>query len=153
MNDKENAPTILIVDDDEMMLQMAETILHKYTKYRTLRANSGLQCIDRVQQEKIDLILLDIQMPGMNGLKTLELIRKREDGKNLPVIFLTASSDRDTVVKAGLLKAANYIKKPFLPQDLVDRVNNVLANKLLSDPAITGVLDNLDALMPQGGAK
>lgn len=146
MSNNDNTPTVLIVDDDDMMLQMAETILKKYTQYNIIRANSGLQCIDRVQQEKIDLILLDIQMPGLNGLKTLELIRKRDDGKNLPVIFLTAASDRETVVQAGMLKATNYIKKPFLPQDLVDRVNAALADKLLSDPSITSLLDNLDSL-------
>ena len=115
--------TVLIVDDDDMMLQMAEYILKKDTEYRILRANSGMQCMRFLQGgEKIDLILLDIQMPGMDGIKTMELIQKHDYWKKIPVIFLTASSDRDTVIKVGKMGAAGYVKKPFSPQDLLQRV-------------------------------
>ena len=120
--DDENK-TILIVDDDAMMLQMAEFILKKDTEYNIIRANSGMQCLRFLQGgEKINLILLDIQMPGMDGIKTMELIQKHDYWKKIPVIFLTASSDRDTVLKAGKLGAAGYVKKPFEPNDLLQRV-------------------------------
>ncbi len=120
----EDTKSVLIVDDDDMMLQMAEFILKKDTEYRILKANSGMQCIRMLQggEENIDLILLDIQMPGMDGIKTMELIQKHDYWKNIPVIFLTASSDRDTVMKAGKLGAAGYVKKPFEPKDLLQRV-------------------------------
>ena len=120
----EDTKSVLIVDDDDMMLQMAEFILKKDTEYKILRANSGMQCIRMLQsgEENIDLILLDIQMPGMDGIKTMELIQKHDYWKNIPVIFLTASSDRDTVMKAGKLGAAGYVKKPFEPKDLLQRV-------------------------------
>lgn len=120
----EDTKSVLIVDDDDMMLQMAEFILKKDTEYRILKANSGMQCIRMLQggEENIDLILLDIQMPGMDGIKTMELIQKHGYWKNIPVIFLTASSDRDTVMKAGKLGAAGYVKKPFEPKDLLQRV-------------------------------
>ena len=122
--------TILVVDDDDMNLKMAEFILKKDMKNITvLLADSGMKAVDILQQKKVDLVLLDFQMPVMNGLKTLELIRKREDMKDIPVIFLTASSDRDTVMKAGLMGVADYIKKPFMPRDLLDRVSRVLAGK------------------------
>ena len=115
--------TVLIVDDDAMMLQMAEFILKKDTEYKILKANSGMQCLRFLQGgEDIDLILLDIQMPGMDGIKTMELIQKHDYWKKIPVIFLTASSDRDTVLKAGKLGAAGYVKKPFEPSDLLQRV-------------------------------
>ena len=121
---------ILVVDDDDMNLKMAEFILKKDMKEnKVLLADSGLKAIDTLQQEKVDLVLLDFQMPVMNGLKTQELIRKREDLKDTPVIFLTAASDRDTVMKAGLMGVADYIKKPFMPQDLIDRVSQALAKK------------------------
>ena len=136
--------TVLIVDDDDMMLQMAEFILNKDTDLRILKANSGMQCIGTLQQEIVDLVLLDIQMPGMDGLRTMELIRKREDWKDIPVIFLTATSDRGTVVKASQLGVAGYIKKPFLPQDLVQRVETALLYKTLDDPEISQLLDSLD---------
>ncbi|MBQ9376214.1 MAG: response regulator [Schwartzia sp.] len=130
--------TILVVDDDDMNLKMAEFILKKDIKDITvLLADSGMKCIDTLQREKVDLILLDIQMPVMNGLKTLEIIRKREDMKNIPVIFLTASSDKETVMKAGLMGVADYVKKPFMPKELIDRVNRALALKALDDPLLT----------------
>ncbi len=118
---------ILVVDDDDMNLKMAEFILKKDMKdIEVILAESGLKAIDALQRGKVDLVLLDFQMPVMNGLKTLELIRKREDLKDIPVIFLTASSDRDTVMKAGLMGVSDYIKKPFMPKDLIDRVSKVL---------------------------
>lgn len=136
--------TVLIVDDDDMMLQMAEYILEKDTDVRILKANSGMQCIGTLQQEIVDLVLLDIQMPGMDGLKTMELIRKREDWKNIPVIFLTATSDKGTVIKASQLGVAGYIKKPFLPLDLVQRVETALLYKSLDSPEINKILDELE---------
>ncbi|MCR5030005.1 MAG: response regulator [Selenomonadaceae bacterium] len=121
---------ILVVDDDDMNLKMAEFILKKDMKdIEVILADSGMKCIDLLQREKVDLVLLDFQMPMMNGLKTLEIIRKREDMKDIPVIFLTASSDRDTVVKAGMMGVQGYIKKPFMPKDLIDRVSQTLAEK------------------------
>ncbi|MBR6012982.1 MAG: response regulator [Selenomonadaceae bacterium] len=116
--------TVLIVDDDDMMRHMAEFILKKDTEYRILKANSAVQALRILQsgEETIDLILLDIQMPGMDGIKAMELIQKHDYWKKIPVIFLTASSDRDTVVKAGKLGAAGYVKKPFEPKDLLQRV-------------------------------
>ena len=118
---QEGIPVTII---PKLMLQMAEFILKKDTQYKILKANSGMQCIRTLQggEENIDLILLDIQMPGMDGIKTMELIQKHDYWKNIPVIFLTASSDRDTVMKAGKLGAAGYVKKPFEPKDLLQRV-------------------------------
>ena len=121
---------ILVVDDDDMNLKMAEFILKKDMKdIEVMLADSGMKAIDAMQREKFDLVLLDFQMPMMNGLKTLEIIRKREDMKDTPVIFLTAASDRDTVVKAGMMGVQDYIKKPFMPKDLIDRVSQTLAEK------------------------
>ena len=106
--------TILIVDDDDMMLNMAEFILKKETPYNLWKAKSGMECLRFLQGgEKIDLILLDIQMPGMDGIKTMELIQKHDYWKQIPVIFLTAASDKETVIKAGMLHPAGYVKKPF----------------------------------------
>ena len=122
--------TILVVDDDDMNLKMAEFILKKDMKEnKVLLADSGMKAIDTLQREKVDLVLLDFQMPVMNGLKTLELIRKREDLKDVAVIFLTAASDRDTVIKAGMMGVVDYIKKPFMPNDLIDRVSQALTKK------------------------
>ncbi len=133
--------TILVVDDDDMNLKMAEFILKKeMADIEVILVDSGMKAIDVLQRQKVDLVLLDFRMPVMNGLKTLELIRAREDLKTIPVIFLTASSDRDTVMKAGLMGVADYIKKPFMPKDLVERVNRALLMKSLDSPELSDLL-------------
>ncbi len=143
--------TVLVVDDDDMNLKMAELILKKELGVNVILVDSGMKCIDTLQHEIVDLVLLDIQMPVVNGIKTLEMIRRREDLKNIPVIFLTASSDKETVIKAGRMGVSDYIKKPFLPKDLTDRVKRVLdappkgegmkeAMEILDDPAFSEFL-------------
>ena len=138
--------TILVVDDDDMNLQMAEFILKKEMDVEVL-AESGYKCIALLQKKMaVDLILLDIQMPRMDGIKTLETIRSHGEWKDIPVIFLTASADRHTVVKASQLKVDDYIKKPFTPADLVERVNKVLAMKMLDSPDMAKLFADLENL-------
>lgn len=119
------AKTIMIVDDDEMNLRMADFILGQ-KGYITIKVTSGMECWSRLQQERVDLILLDIEMPIMNGIKTFEKIRSKEEYADIPVMFLTASADSETVLEVGKMGAVDYIKKPFMPQDLLDRVGKVL---------------------------
>ena len=141
MSDKK---VVMVVDDDDMNIQMAEFILRKELNLDVVSASSGYGCIDLLQKgTRPDLILLDIQMPRMNGIQTLEVIRKRAEWKDIPVIFLTATADKDTVVKAGKLGVKDYIKKPFLPKDLVDRVGKILVTTTLEDPELAKLLDDL----------
>ena len=140
-------PVILIVDDDEMNLAMAQTILEMKVEAEYIKAMSGRECL-RVLQErngKVDLVLLDIAMPGMDGLETLGLIRKHPGWENLPVIFLTAAADKNTIVKASQLKIADYVKKPFMPEDLTTRVEKHLAPSF-DDPAVNDIFKELDKL-------
>ena len=120
---------ILVVDDDDMNLQMAQFILEKeFPNYEIICVDSGYKCIERLQKREVfDLILLDVQMPRLDGIKTLETIRAHQLWQNIPVAFLTASADKTTVVKASQLKVADYIKKPFTPLDLTTRVKKILA--------------------------
>lgn len=117
--------TVWVVDDDEMNLKMAEFIL-KQKQYSVVKLESGIECLRLLKKETPDLILLDIQMPLMNGIKTLEAIRETEETKEIPVIFLTASADTETVVEAGRLGVVDYVVKPFLPQELLSRVEKCL---------------------------
>ncbi len=109
---------ILVVDDDAMNLRMTSLILEKH--YEVLLVKSGEEALDKLKHESIDLILLDIAMPGMNGIQTFK--RLKEDDVEIPVIFLTASGDEDDVMTAIRLGAANYLKKPFMPKELLERV-------------------------------
>ena len=85
-----------------------------------LFAESGEEALDVLKSEKIDMVLLDIAMPNMNGIETFE--HMREASIDIPVIFLTASGDEDDVLDALSLGAINYLKKPYVPQELLKRV-------------------------------
>ncbi|WP_251392962.1 response regulator [Mediterraneibacter agrestimuris] len=110
--------SILVVDDDAMNLKRAQMILQHY--YNILLAESGKEALDKIKNEKIDLILLDIAMPVMDGLETFKEIKKLK--VEIPVIFLTASGYEDDVKAAIRLGAVNYLKKPFFPGELLKRV-------------------------------
>ncbi len=109
---------ILVVDDDAMNLKRTNIILRNH--YDILLAESGEEALEILRSENIDMVLLDIAMPNMNGIETFE--RMREEAINIPVIFLTASGDEDDVLEAFNLGAINYLKKPFIPQELLKRV-------------------------------
>lgn len=116
---------ILVVDDDEMNLKMAKFILEE-NGYIVITASSGMECLTILKSKSVDLILLDVEMPIMNGIKTLEHIRENKEFIQIPVMFLTADANEDTVIKAGKLDAAGYVKKPYMPQDFLERVKNVI---------------------------
>lgn len=109
---------ILVVDDDAMNLKRTEMILGKH--YDILLAGSGSEALEKIGSERIDLVLLDIAMPKMNGIETFK--RMKDSSVEIPVIFLTASGYEDDVRTAIDLGAVNYLKKPFFPQELLKRV-------------------------------
>lgn len=109
---------VLVVDDDDMNLARTKIILGK--EYDVLLANSGVRALHILKNQKVDLVLLDIDMPLMNGIETFE--HMKEFAADIPVIFLTASGEVEDVVGALLLGAVNYLKKPCPPQELMKRV-------------------------------
>lgn len=109
---------VLVVDDDMMNLRVTKMILEK--DYNVTFAESGQEALDALKEQEFDLILLDIAMPFMNGIETFERMKQRHI--ETPVIFLTASGEEDDVMAAIRLGAVNYLKKPFLPKELLERV-------------------------------
>ena len=113
---------ILLCDDEEDILYALKIYL-KNPEYQFLEAHTGKEAVDLVRSETIDLVLLDIMMPVMDGLTALEEIRKIS---NVPVLFLTAKSeDMDKIVGLGE-GADDYITKPFNPMEVVARVKSHL---------------------------
>lgn len=117
--------TILVVDDDEMNLKMARFILEQ-KNYIVITASSGMECLTILNSKSVDLILLDVEMPIMNGIQTLEHIREHKEFSSIPVMFLTADASEDTVISAGKLEVAGYVKKPYMPQDFLERVEKII---------------------------
>lgn len=124
------AKSILVVDDDPMNLKVAEFIL-KQNSYEVILANSGAEALEVIKGRRVDLVLLDIEMPVMNGIETFENIVL--EYIEIPVMFLTASENPQDEMEATGLGAADYVKKPFNPLDLLERVSKVFENKEQSE--------------------
>ena len=100
-------------------------ILEKF--YNVILAESGREALDEIKHKNFDLILLDIAMPDMDRLETYK--RMKNYSVDIPVIFLTASGHEEDVLSAIRLGAINYLKKPFLPQELLRRIALGLGEK------------------------
>lgn len=116
---------ILVVDDDRMNLRMAEIILMK-NYYEVEKAESGKACFALLEHEKADLILLDIEMPEMNGFEVMEQLKKTEGLHKIPVIFLTADRSEETEEKCFKMGAVDFIGKPFVPAIMIQRIKRTL---------------------------
>ena len=125
------AKWIIVVDDDTANLKMAGHILSK-NNMRVTALKSGKSFLDYVETNGMpDLVLLDIKMPEMDGFETLLKLREIEEHKGLmktPVIFLTADEDVDTETRGFEVGVSDFIRKPFNPEVLIRRLDNILSN-------------------------
>lgn len=116
---------ILVVDDDQMNIMRAKMILSK-GGYEILTAESGEAALGCVARECPDLMLLDIEMPGMSGIETLETLRATENGATLPVMFMTGTYEAEQEEQGKKLGVLDCVKKPFLPPVILEQVNKIL---------------------------
>ena len=116
---------ILVVDDDTSNLKMANRILSG-ENLRVSCLKSGEDATKFLQENRPDLILLDVHMPGMNGFDTIAAIRENKETADIPVIFLTADDDSNTEKKGLEAGAMDFIKKPFVPEVLLLRVRHTI---------------------------
>lgn len=121
--------TILVVDDDEMNLQVAKMVLERKLPCKVVCVDNGVEAIDVLKSQRVSLVLLDVMMPDFDGIETLQEIRNDPFIKDVLVMMLTATVNMETVRKAAKLGVKDYIKKPFLPADLVARVERKLAEE------------------------
>ena len=117
--------TILIVDDEPMNIKMTEFIMKDEPIYRIIGAAGGEEALEIIKNENVDLVLLDVMMPGMDGFETLERIR---ENYQMPVAFMTGEKSIETIQKAASLGVDDYITKPFLPLSLKEVVHSILNN-------------------------
>jgi phosphoserine phosphatase RsbU/P len=120
---------ILIVDDSKVIVLLINSILQE--DYDTVTASDGLQAIEVNNREKPDLILMDVEMPNMNGYEACKIIKEQSENTFTPIIFITSKSDLQSI-KTGLRAGAeDYLAKPFEPEELLVRVQAVLRTKKL----------------------
>lgn len=115
---------ILIVDDNAMVLRNIKGMLD--SKYSVAVAASGLQAFVSIGKQIPDLILLDYEMPTMNGKETLEKLQSDEELNEIPVVFLTSADSKEIVMELLALKPAGYILKPVDSQMLFDRIEEII---------------------------
>jgi len=123
---------ILVVDDTETNIDILIGLLGD--TYEVLVALDGESALEIVQEENIDLVLLDIMMPDMDGYEVCERLKADESTKNIPIIFITAKTDEDSIEKAYDIGGVDYVSKPFKPKELLARVKSQLQiQKLIQD--------------------
>ena len=126
--DNENAAakrkTIFLVDDNITNLTMGRNVLSGH--YNVATVDSGERMLKMLEKNIPDMILLDVEMPEMNGYDVIKIIKSKKETKNIPVIFLTAKSDNDNELEGLSLGAIDYIIKPFSPPLLLKRIETHL---------------------------
>lgn len=126
---KTSRARVLIVDDESDIVSTIQYRL-KFCEFEVITASNGKEGLEKAAGEKPDLILLDINMPIMDGHQMLEHLRNQPDLKNIPVIMLTAFSDTRDITKAANLGIADYVTKPFDFTELMGKISNALENKI-----------------------
>lgn len=133
---------VLIIDDDQDNLQLVADMLR--TEFQPLTASSGREGIVQAVREQPDLILLDVNMPEMDGFEVCKRMREQPGTRQIPIIMLTTASSLDSRVKGLDLGADDYITKPFQVRELVARIHARLRRHELDRKAETSVeLGNL----------
>ncbi|MFD1130645.1 response regulator transcription factor [Paenibacillus provencensis] len=114
--------TVLIIDDEQRMLDLLSLYLTPLG-YKCIKVNSAVDALIYLESNQVDIILLDIMMPDMNGWEACEKIRKTS---SIPIIMLTARSEKSDIVKGLNIGADDYVMKPFDDTELVARIEAVL---------------------------
>ena len=120
-NNEHYSAEILAVDDVPENIKLLRDIL-KQKGYKIRPALNGADAIEAAMNNKPDLILLDINMPGMDGFEVCKRLQQNDQTKDIPIIFVTASTDRDGLVQGFRLGAADYITKPVQEEEVLARV-------------------------------
>jgi len=124
--------TIFIVDDNKSNLFTAKTALEgMYRTYALLSAERMFKIVERITP---DLILLDVNMPGMDGFEAMQILKSDKRWKTIPVVFLTARNDSDAEIRGFEMGALDFISKPFSPPVLIKRIEtHIEADKLIKE--------------------
>ena len=126
-------PHILIIDDEKDMVSVISLRL-KGSGFNVSSANSGVEAIEYLKENRPDLIILDLMMPGIDGYEVLRKIRSNKNIKNTPVIMLTADSNQSDKVKGLEMGLDDFMTKPYDPEELLARIRSVLKRSMPQKP-------------------
>lgn len=128
-SDHSGSLLILVVDDDEDLRLLARRALVR-GGHKVIEAGDGAEGLEMIASRRPDLLVLDLNMPGMNGFEVLKSLRSDEAGRSLPVIVLTAHGDEASAQASFALGATDFLAKPFTPPQLDARVRSCFAHRL-----------------------
>jgi CheY-like chemotaxis protein len=132
--ESEITPKILIVDDEPQNLDLMEAYLSHL--YELTLAESGEECLQKVKENDIDIILLDIMMPGMSGYDVAKKLKESENTRHIPIIMVTALSEKEDRIKGIEVGADDFLTKPVNRVELLTRVKSLLRIKSLHDELV-----------------
>lgn len=135
---------ILVVDDEDDILELIRYNLSR-EGYEIITAISGEDALRLVETELPDLMVLDLMLPGVDGLEVTKRIRSRNEGATLPIVMLTAKGEEADVVTGLELGADDYVTKPFSPRILIARIRSVLRRREEHEEAPAGEEGVLEA--------
>lgn len=118
---------ILVIDDSNTNLVLLESLLEK-KGYDVCSALSAMEGLENLKEKKPDLIYLDFLMPEIDGLQFLDILRKNDDWKDIPVVILSAISDADIIKRSKDKGVIDYITKPINIHKIIDLTKNILSN-------------------------
>ena len=124
---------ILVVDDEEDILELVRFNLAK-EGYQVICATTGEKAVEITRSELPDLVVLDLMLPGMDGLEVAKFLKNDPDTQNIPIVMLTAKGEESDIVTGLELGADDYVTKPFSPRILVARVKAVLRRQAAKPP-------------------
>jgi DNA-binding response OmpR family regulator len=139
------AKTVLVVDDEEAILELVELHLRK-EGLGVYTAGSGEEALQVLRAHQVDLVVLDLMLPGINGLEVCRRMKASEAGARIPVLMLSARSDETDIVVGLELGADDYVTKPFVPKVLVARVRALLRRSRGEQTQVTADILNYDGL-------
>ena len=125
---KTSKTKIMVVDDEPNIVQTLQDRL-EMNEYEVVTAGNGREGLEKFEEERPDVILLDVIMPIMDGHEMLEALRQRPTGQNVSVIMLTARSQTQDIARANACGIDDYIVKPFDLSELLEKIESVVENR------------------------
>lgn len=122
-------PNILVVEDSPTMRQLISFAMRRVPNARVIESTDGVDALKKLASENVDIILADINMPVMDGLKLVSLVRSDQKFKDIPIIMITTEGAEEDRKRAIALGANDYLPKPIQTQQLVKMVKEYLGIK------------------------
>ena len=116
---------VLVAEDEKKILNLLQLYLEK-NNYDVITAENGKEALEKIKRYSPDLLVLDIMMPAMNGHEVCKKIRKNRKYKDIPIIYLSSLTEKQSIISSLEIGGDDYMTKPFDPNELIARINAIL---------------------------